>query len=423
MNAPMLSANGIEHLRRTSMEYRRVVEFLDQCGELTLDNYRRAWRMAGANLAEERVRAMWEAGVLASASAPYGDYLRSNMRATLLQAIERFEEIAALAGRPSGAEPRTPPAYDLKRADGSVTHALTARDVRALAEAGRIGPSDLLARSGTDAWRRAGEARGLLQAPSEGSEVCARLRAFSKRPLWIACAFGLGVAVTALAGAALRSNRTGAVQPPATSASFAHRDEAGAETPAAPEPPPAPPPARPLDPVIEASPRGAAPVLSGFEVRSASCRPVELHFSVRIRAGSARISLAEKAGLWICVGRPTTVDMRSFLAEQLGSLRPAREEGGAVRMLCSSNGPGFVAWPGWLERSREDPDEWRGVIDLGQDAEDGVVALTSALGDRAEYSARELPVALLLWDDRYQLSNELTALVDLERARAVDSKP
>jgi hypothetical protein len=163
-----------------------------------------------------------------------------------------------------------------------------------------------------------------------------------------------------------------------------------------------------------------APVLSDFAVSSSKTSPIVIKFSVRMKSGKAKISLGKKAGMWFCFGRPSTIVMRDYLDEQLNQLNPSVADDGQAVVLLDVAGPGFVAASCYhLKPDPDRPGVWTGSIEPGLKVEDGEIEIPSAFGSDY-FNAAEMPVSLILWDDDYQISNELKAVVNLKTGKIVE---
>lgn len=90
--------------RQTAENYRRALKYLDECGELTYEKLVEANRIAGVDMSESQLRAMWEQAdhILPTPRAggrPGGkEFLRFQMRNTLIESIATFEALADKLG-------------------------------------------------------------------------------------------------------------------------------------------------------------------------------------------------------------------------------------------------------------------------------------------------------------------------------------
>lgn len=191
---------------------------------------------------------------------------------------------------------------------------------------------------------------------------------------------------------------------------------------------PTPPDASPPTPTIVAArelPRplvktNGRPVLSDLKILSTRTSPVTIKFSVRITRDRAPISFEKKSGLWFFFGEPSTVKPRAFLQEQVSGIRPSVEDNNNVRILGNAAGPGFVAAScNQLRKAKDQADSWTGSIVLNElNLRGDTVVLDSAFGSQT-FEVTEMPVSWLVWDDDYQVSDELKAVVDLTAGKLV----
>ena len=96
----MSSAIGREARQRVD-NYKRALKSLDECGDLTFIKLREAVRIAGVDLSESQHRAMWDQAdnILPTGGKPGGkEFLRFQMRNTLIQGIATFEAVADKLG-------------------------------------------------------------------------------------------------------------------------------------------------------------------------------------------------------------------------------------------------------------------------------------------------------------------------------------
>lgn len=83
--------------RQIVENYKRALKYLDECGELTYQKLVEANRIAGVDWSESQLRAMWEQAdhILPTGGQPGGkEFLRFQMRNTLIEAIATFEGLA-----------------------------------------------------------------------------------------------------------------------------------------------------------------------------------------------------------------------------------------------------------------------------------------------------------------------------------------
>jgi hypothetical protein len=247
----------------------------------------------------------------------------------------------------------------------------------------------------------------------------------------------VGVAVLCLlaAGAIAGWYLTRDGDPPADDGVAANSDPQAA-LPSAPVQPPAPTPEpkpepKPSAPKTEAPPRIAPPsiqppsrplrdlpLLSNLKVASAETSPVEIRFAVTVEAGKHPIKFGKKAALWYRIGTPSTIsDFGDYFAKEVQRLRPDSSDPNGVVYLGSMAGPGFVAGPcSSLQPAKGEVNVWTGVIRPGLRASGQTVEAGNSFG-LTRYGLNEVPVSLLLWDDGYDVSRELKAVVDLKSGK------
>lgn len=92
----------LREARQRAANYKRALKYLDECGTLTYDKLREANRIAAVDMAESQLRTMWEqAGyILPTGGHPGGqEFLRFQMRSTLMEGIATFEAVADKLGK------------------------------------------------------------------------------------------------------------------------------------------------------------------------------------------------------------------------------------------------------------------------------------------------------------------------------------
>jgi len=162
------------------------------------------------------------------------------------------------------------------------------------------------------------------------------------------------------------------------------------------------------------------PELSDLRVTSTSTSPMSVAFSLTIRPGKAPVSFNKKSGLWYCVGKPSTIpSMRLYLEGEVRRLKPSLDDPNNVVMMGSMNGPGLVAGPcDKIQSATDNSGTWTGVVRPGLTLDGDQVEIGNRFGS-ATFTANELPVSFLLWDDDYKVSNELKAIIDLKAGKLV----
>ena len=84
-------------LKQRVDNYKRALKYLDECGDLTYDKLHEANRISGGDMADSRLRAMWEQAdtILPTHGQPGGkEFLRFQMRNSLIEGIATFESLA-----------------------------------------------------------------------------------------------------------------------------------------------------------------------------------------------------------------------------------------------------------------------------------------------------------------------------------------
>lgn len=247
---------------------------------------------------------------------------------------------------------------------------------------------------------------------------------------------GVAVACLLAAGAIAGWYLTRDGDPPADNEVAANSAPSAAPptTPAqspAPNPEPKPEP-KPSAPKSEAAPPKIAPqsiqppsrplrdlpLLSNLRITSAETSPVEIRFAVTVEAGKNPITFGKKAALWYCIGTPSTIpDFGDYFAKEVQRLRPDSSDPNRVVYLGNMAGPGFVAGPcSSLQPGKGEANVWTGVIRPGLRASGQTVEAGNSFG-LTRYGLNEVPVSLLLWDDGYDVSRELKAVVDLKTGK------
>lgn len=83
--------------RQMVENYKRALKYLDECGELTYEKFVEANRIAGVDVSESQLRAMWDQAkyILPTGGQPGGtEYLRFQMRNTLIEGMATFDSVA-----------------------------------------------------------------------------------------------------------------------------------------------------------------------------------------------------------------------------------------------------------------------------------------------------------------------------------------
>lgn len=87
--------------RQIVENYKLALKYLDECGELTYEKLVEANRIAGVVMPESQLRAMWDQAdyILPTGGQPGGkEFLRFQMRSTLIEGIATFEALADKLG-------------------------------------------------------------------------------------------------------------------------------------------------------------------------------------------------------------------------------------------------------------------------------------------------------------------------------------
>jgi hypothetical protein len=87
--------------REKAKSFRKGIEFLDNCGEFTFENFKEADRIGGGNMSEAEARAMWAQaqGVMPGLGHKGGpDFLRHTLRRTFEEGLQAFGAVADKLG-------------------------------------------------------------------------------------------------------------------------------------------------------------------------------------------------------------------------------------------------------------------------------------------------------------------------------------
>ena len=103
ISVPLENREARVHLETNLAAYKRAVQYLDNCGELTLEKLIEARNIAGAGPEDNWLRNMWgkASNILPGiGEGPGGrEQLRYDMRKTLVQAIGQFEQLVGPANK------------------------------------------------------------------------------------------------------------------------------------------------------------------------------------------------------------------------------------------------------------------------------------------------------------------------------------
>lgn len=114
--APIISQENADDARARSARYRKALEYLNSCGEMSFEKYREAYRIADFGMTDWEVRGLWEASIDAIVATHDTDYARTHLKQELTKGIGLFDRIAAKGPPPSDStRPAAPPPTDLPR--------------------------------------------------------------------------------------------------------------------------------------------------------------------------------------------------------------------------------------------------------------------------------------------------------------------
>jgi hypothetical protein len=155
-----------------------------------------------------------------------------------------------------------------------------------------------------------------------------------------------------------------------------------------------------------------APKLSDVKIVSVKKDPNRIEFSICVNPGKAPVT-GKRAILWFSMGS-SEPPVRTEVAKAAQEMKE-----GADRTYLNFSGPGFIAVRADMEGSKAEKDHWITTVNFGDiDLGGENIQIKGQF-----YKTTEIPMSFVLWDEEYNLSNEVRFTADVKSGKIVKMLP